>query len=445
MASDLEYAKHLNDETKICAWAFNHVDYTNNGDWRLCCKSYKLATKEKYDTIVEFWNGDEAVDIRKKMISNESHPVCQKICYSQEKEGYPTTHRQKENINFAVTRGKNALEQKIKNTDEDGKLDIGHLNSIELRISNLCNLKCRMCSPKFSTKLNKDWKKILPVIVETTTDQYLRAAYEQQNEKYEETPLSRLEYEEVKDILNVVGPNLEHIVFTGGEPFMEPYLYNAIEELLPFAKNIKLQFVSNGTKLDNIEEFNYLFQKFKRVDISLSCDGIENTYNYIRQESKWEHFSDQALLLYNYDLYLNFHIVVQIYNYNNIINTVEWVIQNFKDATIRFTVLDQSPYLSIYCLPKDIKEKMKNELLAYAAEILSYNNIDSFTKKTVNEELIRIANKISYKEDQRLLNQFAVVSDKYDEIQKVPITWRQLLPELNESLSKDSLAKHATE
>lgn len=29
MSSDLEYAKYLNDETKICAWAFNHVDYTN--------------------------------------------------------------------------------------------------------------------------------------------------------------------------------------------------------------------------------------------------------------------------------------------------------------------------------------------------------------------------------------------------------------------------------
>ena len=95
---------------------------------------------------------------------------------------------------------------------------------------------------------------------------------------------------------------MKHIVFTGGEPFMEPYLYNAIKELMPFAKNIKLQFVSNGTKLDNIEEFNYLFKKFKQVNISLSCDGIENTYNYIRQESKWEYFADQAQLLYNYNL-----------------------------------------------------------------------------------------------------------------------------------------------
>jgi hypothetical protein len=120
-------------------------------------------------------------------------------------------------------------------------------------------------------------------------------------------------------------------------------------------------------------------------------------------------------------------------------------LNNFKDASIRFTVLDHPWYFSVYCLPKHIKEKMKNEITSYANSLLSISNYNLNAKKLAYDELIKITNKLNFREDQKFLNQFATVSDKYDEIQNVPITWRQLLPELNESLSKDSLAKHAIE
>jgi hypothetical protein len=71
MGSDEEYIKHLNTETKICAWAFNHVDYTNNGEWRLCCNGDAIAKKEQYDTIEKFWSGSEVKEIRKSMIENK--------------------------------------------------------------------------------------------------------------------------------------------------------------------------------------------------------------------------------------------------------------------------------------------------------------------------------------------------------------------------------------
>jgi sulfatase maturation enzyme AslB (radical SAM superfamily) len=103
----------------------------------------------------------------------------------------------------------------------------------------------------------------------------------------------------------------------------------------------------------------------------MSCDGIGDTYDYIRQGSTWELFSDQAILISNYNVKLNFHLVVQTYNYNNITKMVDWVLDNFKDAAIRFTVLYNPWYLSVYCLPKHIKEKMKNELISYAENMIN--------------------------------------------------------------------------
>jgi len=94
MGSDEEYVKHLNTETKICAWAFDHVDYTNTGEWRLCCKSDAVATKAHYDTIEEFWKGDEAKEVRKSMIENRFNKLCDKNCYKNENPGYPHRNRQ---------------------------------------------------------------------------------------------------------------------------------------------------------------------------------------------------------------------------------------------------------------------------------------------------------------------------------------------------------------
>jgi organic radical activating enzyme len=446
MNSDEEYINYLNTTTKICARAFEHVDYTNDGEWRLCCKTNAIATKAHYDTIEEFWKSDEVKEVRKSMIENKFNKMCNKNCYTHEKPGYPNSYRQKSNEIFVKKNGKDLLEKKIKFSN-DGELGLNQLNSIEMRISNLCNLKCRMCSPKYSTNLNKDWVEVFETVEKSIPINEKKETFhfKKESEKYKNNPLMRLEYNEVKEILNTTKNNLKKIIFTGGEPFMEPYLYNALKEIGVESKHITIQFSSNGTKFNDFEKFNYLFKEFKQVNITLSCDGIEDTYNYIRQGSNWEFFSDQAIYISNFNVKLDFHLVVQIYNYNNIVKMANWVLKNFKDATLTFTVLDHPWYLSVYCLPKHIKEKMKNEITSYANSLLSISNYNLNAKKSAYDELIKITNKLNFKEDQKFLNQFAVVSDKYDEIQNVPITWRQLLPELNESLSKDSQAKRATE
>jgi len=435
-----EYIDYINNETTICSLAFNHVDYTNNGDWRLCCKAPKIATREKYETIEKFWKSEEVLSIRKDMLENKKNVYCETPCYSLEGKNNAPSHRQLENKAYIIKYGKNKLKDKI---NDNEKLNINQLNSIEMRISNLCNLKCRMCSPKYSTKINKDWNEALPVLKNSSPIEELDKVIFLENsyKKYIKNPLSRLEPDEIKNILNATKSNLSRIVFTGGEPFMEPYLYEVIQELLPVSKNIDLRFFSNGTKLDNIEEFNYLFKEFKSTTIQLSCDGIQNTYEYVRQGSKWEYFADQALLLSNYNITLDFHIVLQIYNYNNLIQTVDWILSNFKYSNIEIIILDGPWYLGVYCLPKHIKEKMKNELISYAENMINSKKYNAI----VYDKLIKIANNLHHTEDQKYLNQFAAVSDKYDEIQNVPITWRQLLPELNESFSKDSQAKLATE
>jgi organic radical activating enzyme len=429
---DLDYVEYLNNQTKFCSWAFTHTDYTNNGDWRACCKGKALATNEKYKTIDQFWNSDERNELRKMMINNQSFNICKKECYEKEKPGIANSLRKTGNISFIANHGKKKIEQLIADTNPDGSLDISNSMGLELRISNLCNLKCRMCSPKFSTRTTKDWKEVIPIIEKSMTDKLLSKT---NFKEYLENPLRRLEFVEIIAMLETTKGSLKRLVFTGGEPFMEPYLLDTIKFISDYAKDIELIFVSNGTKFEKLEDFDYYFRKFKKVTIKLSCDGTKNHYNYIRQNSNWEHFSQEALYLKNFKVEIGFNIVVQIYNYQNVIETIEWILDNFEFTNICLIFLEGPYFLSIYCLPISIKEKFKSDLTNWAEQFLNKDNkLNPNQKKIIHDKVIQLSNQIFLKNNQLSLKTFKEVSNKLDEVQNVPVKWRELLPELSKAL-----------
>lgn len=427
---DLEYAEYLNNQTNFCSWAFTHTDYTNNGNWRVCCKGKAIATNEKYKTIDQFWNSDERNELRRMMINNESFHLCKKECYEKEKPDIANSLRKTGNISFIANHGKKRVEQLIADTNLDGSLDMSNSMGLELRISNLCNLKCRMCSPQFSTRTVKDWKEILPIIANDD-----RPLPNYNYEEYIENPLRRLEYIEIKTMLETTKGSLKRLVFTGGEPFMEPHLLNVIKDISNYAKDIELIFVSNGTKFENLEDFDYYFRKFKKVIIKLSCDGTKNHYNYIRQNSDWEHFSQEALYLKNFKVVIDFNIVVQIYNYSNVLETIEWILDNFEFTDINLFFLEWPYFLSVYCLPIPIKEKFKSDLTNWAEQFLNKDNkLNPNQKKIIHDRVIQLSNQIFLKNNQLSLKTFKEVSNKLDEVQNVSVKWRELLPELSKAL-----------
>jgi organic radical activating enzyme len=434
---DLEYIDYLNNKTKFCILPFTHTDYTNNGAWRPCCKGNAIATNKKYKTLEEYWNSTERNQLRKMMIDNESFYVCENSCYKNEKPDIADSLRKTDNINFIKKYGRKKIEKIIADTNTDGSLDISNNTGLELRISNLCNLKCRMCTPKFSTRIAKDWKEVLPVLKKhmSNIENESSPNYEKNWREYLDNPLRRVEFLEIIAMLETTKGNLKRLVFTGGEPFMEPYLLDTIKYISDYGKDIELIFVSNGTKFEKLEDFDYYFRKFKKVIIKLSCDGTKNHYNYIRQNSDWEHFSQEALYLKNFKVVIDFNIVVQIYNYQNVLETVEWILDNFKYTDINLTFLDLPNFMSVYCLPYEIKEKFKNDLTIWSEEFLNKNNkLNDNQKKIVYDKVIKLSNQIFFKNNQYLLKTFIAVSDKFDEVQKVPIKWRELLPELSEAL-----------
>jgi len=144
---------------------------------------------------------------------------------------------------------------------------------LEFNMSNLCNLKCRMCSGVNSTAWIKEDLKLSKSPID-----FMRPINNPEF-GYRNVPIEivdRLfEYPEYFK-------NLQYVNIKGGEPYMEPANKKIMERLisLDLAKNITLDISTNGTVVD--EEFDDLALQFKETKWHISIEGTGKLYEYIR-------------------------------------------------------------------------------------------------------------------------------------------------------------------
>jgi hypothetical protein len=103
-------------------------------------------------TLTEVWNSDYMKTIRLQMLDNKIPASCTK-CFKEESSGI-TSKRQWETV---VWKERLDLDSIVANTQADGTLPVS-IPYFDLRLGNLCQLKCIMCSPHDSSSWIKEWK-----------------------------------------------------------------------------------------------------------------------------------------------------------------------------------------------------------------------------------------------------------------------------------------------
>lgn len=143
---------------------------------------------------------------------------------------------------------------------------------LEFNMSNVCNLKCRMCCGINSTAWIKEDIKLV--------------------EKYKIfRPITDKEFGYTNVPATIVDnlfkypeyfKNLQYVNIKGGEPYLEPANKKIMKYLIDMgiAKNITLDIGTNGTIVD--KEFDNLALQFKKTIWHVSIEGIGEMYNYIR-------------------------------------------------------------------------------------------------------------------------------------------------------------------
>ena len=372
----------MNSNT-FCPLPWIHLATRPNGDVRVCCtanasgagaedvkdaglvKHNNQVMNLKHHTIEEVWNSDQMKLTRLQMLNNQQPTSCTK-CYQEEHAGI-TSKRQWETVVWA---DRIDLDSIVANTGIDGSLPVV-IPYFDLRLGNICQLKCVMCSPHDSSAWIKEWKVQYPKYktVELKKDQ-------QWDIEFDYTWYQKGIF---LQSMKAQAHNIKELYFAGGEPLLIPEHYKILEFMVEagVAKDCVLRYNSNGLELpDKLFE---LWNHFKQVKFNFSVDAVGEQNDYIRYPSKWDTIVQN---LHRLDatpdnIIVNIACAVQILNVSRLIELVKWKqSQQFKKinkengAGLIGTHLVYFPsYMNVRVLPLAVKETIAKDILAFVDSI----------------------------------------------------------------------------
>ncbi|SFR06172.1 twitch domain-containing radical SAM protein [Poseidonocella sedimentorum] len=204
--------------------------------------------------------------LRREMLAGDRPAACER-CYRLEDLG-GRSHRQVSNARWAET-----LPDHVASTAPDGRIE-ADLRTADLRLGNICNLKCRMCSPQSSKALIAEFAKAGGA-PETHPyfDRFRRMDWFDNAEFW-----TALEHD---------APNLESINFAGGEPLLIEGMFDFLERMVDTgrAKSLTISYNTNATLLP--DRIARLWPAFRAIRLTASVDGVDAINDYIRAPSKW--------------------------------------------------------------------------------------------------------------------------------------------------------------
>jgi MoaA/NifB/PqqE/SkfB family radical SAM enzyme len=252
---------------------FTGLATREDGAVKVCCRSLPVGNI-KCQSLEEIWNNDTMRKVRFQVLNNERPDVC-KPCFDLEDQGVESLRQR--HINGIIPEARinlypNALLQEILPFE---------FPTIEIKLNNLCNLKCRMCNPLDSTNW-KDWDKVEPFYKKENN--YLVGTIRE----LVDTPGKYIGTFDDSDnwwtSFEKLLPHFRRVEFAGGEPLMDPQHYRILDMLKPYGKNIEIKYATNGTTLgiNKGRTIHDYWPHFRSVAVNVSMDGIHDVYNYIR-------------------------------------------------------------------------------------------------------------------------------------------------------------------
>lgn len=283
-----------------------------------CCK-FDIEHSPVYSikdlTVNEYKNVTWFKDLKSQMETGW-HPGCHQ-CEDDEKNGIQSL-RKNYDIVFS---GEDSLE------------------CIDIAISNECNISCKMCSNRYSSK----WAAI-----------------------HEKNPIPDLLFPDnpvnptkisIEDLFKGVDlSSLTQVKYLGGEPFITPEIYELVDFLE--ANNIchQVRFKTNTNVTYFPKKLIEKLKKFKQVELAFSVDGKDSLCNFIRTGSDWSTVSsvlDQWMNIKSEFIKPQFYIhhTAQAYNLHQFDEMKNFA--NSKGWYLHYSILHYPGYLSYSALPKE--------------------------------------------------------------------------------------------
>jgi sulfatase maturation enzyme AslB (radical SAM superfamily) len=335
------------ENNTYCRVPFDSVTVSPTGRMQLCCEAQWTGGTEKTKlkdvaSINDWFKGDYLNSVRKKMLNGERLSECE-TCYKNERTRGMSS-RLVRNAKY-FEHNDDVLEQSIKKVD--------------LKLGNKCNLKCKMCFPYASSELWKEWNALGWNTKEKDPNSDTSWKYYDGYFKEDYSwPKAKSNMDKIKKASE--GTKVLHV--TGGEPTINPEFFDLLNHLIETgnSKNIILEVTTNATKIH--PRFFRTVEKFKELRLTISMDGVDKTYEYVRYPAKfdivYENIKKYSAFVKTLggDSKLVFNFVMQMWNLHNAVDVVKrltpWAV-NEPEAPVRFEELHDPRFMHWSILPQE--------------------------------------------------------------------------------------------
>jgi MoaA/NifB/PqqE/SkfB family radical SAM enzyme len=336
---------------KFCVLPWISLETSPIGTVRPCCLAEDEITNnagEKFDlntaSFPSIQNSHYMRKLRQEFIDAKQPQTCRK-CWREERSGR-TSKRM-----HTLDRLKHML------PEHDWTADAKPLLFLDLKLGNICNLKCRICGSWSSSTFAVEELANLGPDQNKKENHHYRML--KQGAWPRENPLFWSEIDQVVD-------QIRYIEFTGGEPFMIQEHFDMLQGLVNrgIAGQIEIHYNTNGTQWP--EQGEAIWKHFKTVEIAFSIDDVGTRFEYQRSNAVWSEveanlFQFKQLRDRNANIQLQVCTTVNVFNVLYLEDVATWIDQQGFDF-VYWNMMHEAYYFSISTLPDSVKVAVASKL-----------------------------------------------------------------------------------
>jgi len=401
--------QEIYESTKhYCPLLWNHLHVNTLGDVQPCCMAPFGTSMGNINEkpLDEIWNGNAMKKARRRLLKDLPLNTCEG-CYDKERSSNWSLRK------ASIVKYHDSVKGLLETTYPDGTSLDSKPTYLDIRFSNICNMRCRMCGHFSSSKWFNDAK---------------RLSKEFDNHRYIGSDSKHAIIHAVDDVAKLLSrldeylPHVQELYFAGGEPMIMEEHYRILKRL----EELKLYntFIRYNTNFLQLyykdKDILELWKKFTNIHCSISVDTYGERAEILRHDTVWSKIEENIVRVKKEVPHVRFNITptVQILNILTITDLhKDWCEKGWVGPNDLFlNILHTPSFYNIKALPHHLKleaEKKFKDHLKWLSENYA-DNLFSVTN-TIN-------NSISYMMGEQLsedhLIEFCKQTSQLDYIRK---------------------------
>jgi MoaA/NifB/PqqE/SkfB family radical SAM enzyme len=340
----------------MAPWIQLHAQ--TNGKMAPCCMSSvhdgnEIGDLRKNADLTHAWNSPGMRQLRLNMLEGKESSLCSN-CYEYERLGRHS-ERMQYNKDFRQHYSR------VVSTSKDGGLKNTSIPIIDIRFSNKCNYKCRICESSYSSLLYEE-------------ESHIGKPRAADSKEMKATADDAKFWNSYRSLL----PEVRRLHFAGGEPLIMEEHYRTLDHLVSIGNtDVHLTYNTNFSTL-RYKEYNVLnfWKKFRQVHVWASLDGMGEKGDYQRKGQRWKKIEENIIELQQEcpNVFFGINVTVSIFNIMHIPEFYQHMVEHkfVLPDRMNLYILFYPHYFKITCLPSSLKEKAVKQFETLDRQFLSH-------------------------------------------------------------------------